>query len=144
MTPEILGTAPDETIKWVTSKEAEEFDRMMFKNYVRVDPKSRTPVKDSKDYFYKIIGSHPSSPADRTTTDEEFLIVFEVQKFYRNKTRKARVNRGGGDQWDEVEQNEPVKSHTQNAKGNWILVDGDASFMCEARKFKQEFAPDNT
>ena len=147
MSTETLGTVakPDEPIKWITPAEAERFERMLFKNYVRKFPNGVKPPKDQgpKEYFYKIVSIRPVSPANVTTSDEQFTLLFELQKYYRNRTKKVnkRDSVDGPDM--ETEQNEPVKRWESNRLGNYVLVDADASFPIDTRLFEQQFVPDN-
>jgi hypothetical protein len=133
-------TAPiDDKIKFVSEEEAEKFDKMMHKDYVRlVNGKPHKP----KEFIYRIIGSHPYEPAGAICAVGKFLIMFEVQKFYRKKFVTKNTSLGGELKPEKV--NEKVDGHLWDTQfGVWKLVDEDANRHVDARKFLEEYQVDS-
>ncbi len=126
-------------IEFVTREEAEKFERMMFKNYVRT--KDGKPDKDSKKFLFRIIGCHPYERPGMVTMQHQFLMRFEVQKFHRNKfvTRKASE----GNSSVEVKDNEKVEQFKVRADGEGFeLNDAEANRFVDCRQFSQEYILD--
>jgi hypothetical protein len=130
--------SPEPTkIKWCSMEEAERFEKMLLKNYIK-----KGDDKDSKKFFYKIIGSHPTVPSGAIGNTEEFLLVFEVQKYWRNKFTSTTVRDPQNPQVsNEAKINLQVDSH-ELRDGRWVCVDPEASFFMDAREFKEKFVPD--
>lgn len=140
--PETL-TAPippiNDKIEFVTKEEAERFDKMMTKTYVRlVNGKPYKP----KEFIYRIIGSHPYEPAGIVSQVGKFLMGFEVQKFYRKKMVTKNTQIGG--ELKPQKDNEKVEQHAfNNDFGVWECTDEDANRFIDCRKFEQEFQVDS-
>jgi len=134
-------TAPEtDKIEFVTPSEAEKFERMLFKNYVRLG-KDGKPDKESKKFFYRIIGVHPYEKPSMVTMQNQFLMRFEVQKFHRNKfvTQKATEGNTTIDKKD----NEKVDQFKIRDDGEgYELNDSDANRFVDCRVFSQEYVPD--
>lgn len=134
-------TAPaDDKIEFVTPQEAEKFERMLFKNYVKLG-KDGKPDKDSKKFIYRIIGVHPYEKPGMVTMQNQFLMRFEVQKFHRNKFVVHKVTEGNS----KVEQkdNEKVDQFRIRPDGEGFeLNDSDANRFIDCRLFSTEYLPD--
>jgi hypothetical protein len=145
MSKEPMGTGQpeDDNIKWVTPKEAQRFVSMVGRQYIKRQPKDgKLPAEqDPKDYIYKIIHVNPYEKLSMKPGGiGDFLMQFQVQKYYRNKTRKAKVDPTTD---LEADVNVEVVGHEQQPMGDFVLVDSDAFRSIDCRQFDQEFMPDN-
>lgn len=144
-----MGTAiasPEQT-QWCSLEECEKFEKCIGRNYTRKDK------KDSKKFFYKVIGLHPTQPAVNFKPTQEnielpssdsFLIAFEVQKYHRNKYVASKVRDAQNPQVStDIQVNQQVDAHEMR-NGKWICVDPTASFFRDARDFLKEFEVDST
>ncbi len=134
-----LAKPAEEKIEWVSLEEAEKLQKYIGRQYIK-----KGDEKDAKQFFYKILDIFPYQPMAKDMesmfSTENQLYKFNVQKYYRNKTRKAKRRDEGGNQVD-VDANEPVESHEMR-NGNWVCVDPMASFPMDTKKFKEQFEPD--
>jgi hypothetical protein len=146
MSKEPLGTEGnngDEPIRWVTPKEAEKFVSMVGRTYVRRFGKDdKIPDnQDPKEYVYKIIHVNPytriSHPDEGPT---KFLMQFQVQKCYRNKSRKVKSD-PKSDLVSEIKLE--VRGHEADGMGTLHLVDPDAFKSVDAFDFDKQYIPDN-
>ena len=122
-----------DVIQWVTESEATELDKMLFKSFVKKGEKG-------KEFFYRIIGSHPFVPANIMTKSNQSLVKFEVRKYHRNEFVTSKRREGGIEH--EEQSNKPVDWVTIDDMGNGKMLDEDASFFMEAREFQGKFERD--
>jgi hypothetical protein len=134
---------PEEAIKWVTPDEADGYNRILFKDFVR---KSELKPGDNSKFIYRVTGMRPYTPLFHngqsvTTNTLQNLVVFSVNKFYRNEFIKAKRRESGQEVEEDV--NKSVTWTEYDAKaGNWITVDGDACFEMDSRVFLAQFKRD--
>ena len=139
--PETLTQPAVEQAKpqWVKPEDIEKFEKMIFKTYTKKGDKT-----DSKKFFYKIIGLHPTVPGGVVASTDECQIAFEVQKYFRNKFTETTVRDAQNPQASSKEKvNLQVDAHEMR-NGKWILVDPEASFFMDAKEFKEKFELDTT
>lgn len=138
------GTANSPKPEWVDYKEVERFEKCLNRSYIRRDKRNST------EFFYKVIGMHPTQPAVIFKPGEDsvmpgndsFMINFEVQKFYRNKLVDSVVrDPSSPNNKTSVKVNQQVAQHEEK-NGVFVLVDADASFFKDARQFLKEFELD--
>lgn len=134
----IASPEPKPEPKWISQEEVEKtWEKMLFKNYVR-----KGDEKDAKKFFYRIQGMHPYQPAGFVTSTDDCLFQFEVQKYYRNKTKKTNVLDEHNPQVKrEVDSPLHVDGHEMKG-GKWVCVDPWASFFMDVRAFKEKFELD--
>ena len=126
---------------WVSPEEAESYEQMLFKPYVR---KTEKVEGESKKFFYQIVSMHPYVPkAIEVTATHQHLVSFEIQKFYRDKTIKRN---------EFVENRKAPKEVTTALEVPWVeinpkdgtsrVLDADATFNMDSRQFIKEFQRD--
>lgn len=127
--------------QWVTPEEAEKYEEMLGKNFVRINERSEG---ESKEYFYQVIGVFPyhnlagnGVPAPNTL---QHLVNVQVQKFYRNKKDEKKAVIAGQEKMVKV--NRQVEWVELDKLGNARVLDADASFDMDARDFLKEFKAD--
>jgi len=135
-----LAAPPTDKIEFVTPEEAEKFERMLFKNYVRIG-KDGKPDKESKKFLFRIIGVHPYEKPGMVTMQNQFLMRFEVQKFHRNKFVTHKVTEGNSKV--ETKDNEKVDQFKVRADGEGFeLNDPEANRFVDCRDFLSEYIQD--
>ncbi len=136
----------DEPIKWITAQEAEKFEKMLYKTYVKLG-KDGNPIPESSEFFYRITGMHPRVPGIVGTvpmaSENQFLLTFEVQKFYRDRKRAVNTRESISGAVHEAEDFMPVDKWQMASNGNWKVVCEDGNFFKDVREFCKEFAPDS-
>jgi len=140
-TATLVRPVEPEKIQWTTPKEMEQYERMLDKNFVKVDDKGE-PDSKSKKFFYTLTGMHPYCPKGVTASADNFKVAFQVQKFHRNEF--VEVNQQTPQGVRSSKRNKQCFKHELNDSGNWVVVDEDADFHMDAKeflkKFKQEYA----
>ena len=124
-------------IKFTTPEEMERFEKMIGKRYIR-----KNYPEEAKDFYFQVTGAHPDQPAVALCNEDQFNLVFEVQKYFRNKFVNVSKRDDKANQID-LKVNLQVDSHVMK-NGKWILADPMASFFKDARQFKEEFSIDTT
>jgi len=137
--------SPEQKPEWVTLEEAEKLEKCIGRNYTK-----KGDAKDAKKFFYKVTGCHQNVPAvpfsltqaaDLGSTDD-FLISFEVQKYYRNEFRNSTFrDPQNPNSSREIKVNQHVESHVMK-NDKWVCVDKTASFFMDSKKFLAEFERD--
>lgn len=133
----------DAPIKWVTEEEAESFNKMLYKNFVR---KKELNAGDNKKFFYRITGLCPFVPLHRNGREvlaaaNQNLVEFTVNRYYRDKMEKVRRREAGQEIEEEV--NKMVSRYEyDSAGGTWNTVDRDTDMKIEAREFLNLFERD--
>ncbi len=133
----------DVPIEWVTSEEAEKFNKILYKNFVR---KKEMKSGEREKFFYRVTGLCPYVPlhhmgAEVLASVNQNLVEFTVDKFHRREFITAKRRESGQEIEEEV--NKPVTRHAFDDKsGTWMLVDSDTGFKMEARKFLDLFERD--
>ena len=145
MTEPKRGTASPvpkpETPNWVTPEEAERCEETLGKNFVR---KKEKKEGETKEFFYQVVGVNPYhelAGKDRPSPNTlQHLVNFQVLKFYRNKKEDRKSIVGGIERAIKV--NSQVQWVEYDKLGNARVLDADASFDMDSRKFFDEFKPD--
>ena len=135
--------APDkpEDPNWVTPDEAELYERMLFKPYVR---RSELKKGDNDKFFYQIVSLCPYVPAGIMSQTHQHLVQFEIQKFHRDQTITRNVFDDNRKAPREVTSNAEVKWVEIDQKtGNSRVIDADASFTIDSREFDKVFVRDD-
>jgi len=95
-----------------TPEQEEKYYRMseQEKKYIAVDPKTKEPMPEAKDFFWKILAAIPACDG---ANEFEVRINFQIQKYWRNKTYKAQIA--------------PDNSNTREVHEPWfeLYPDGD-------------------
>lgn len=143
-TEAIRTASRDEPIKFVTFDEAREYDKLMNKTFVHKAVNGK-PHETTKDYFYMILSISPSQPVSKNPiSPSQFTMDFQVQKYHRKKTYTAKETLPNGTTKD-VQKPVAVKrwaydEDTAEITGGGLeVVDEDASFGIDSRKFLAEF-----
>lgn len=129
----------DEKIKFTTPEQAEKYEAMMGRNFVKLGT-DKKPDKDAKDFVYRIIGMHPKYQGGRAYRMDEFIMQFEVQKYFKNKfiSKSVPGNRDG----QTVKDNLPVHKWEMAGNGGWDVADEEGNFFMDAEVFLGKFAPE--
>lgn len=141
----VVNTPADKLrYEWITPKEAENLDTKLYRNYVKLDPKTKKPdLELAKDFFFRVEGMHPTAPANIVSNSTQFYIVFEVQKYHRHKFVLKSVISPTGAKQGEAKVHEAVqKWSTADELGNVTVLDDEGNFHMEAREFLTKFGPD--
>lgn len=136
-----LQPANPDKINWVTPEEAERYEKMLFKPYAR---KTELVKGEKEKFFYQITSMCPFIPAGVMAQTHQHLVTFMVQKFHRKEfiTRHEFVENRKAPK--DVESNAEVKwIETDKKDGSSRVLDADACFQIESRKFEQEFVRDD-
>jgi hypothetical protein len=133
----VSPVAVEEKIQWVTAEEAEELDKLLFKPFIKKGDKYKA---ENAKFIYRIIGSHPFVPSNVLTASGQHLVKFEIRKFYRNEFIVQKRREGGIENEERI--NKPVEWVALDEMGNGKMMDRDASFFCEARKFQEFYERD--
>lgn len=133
----VSPVAVEEKIQWVTAEEAEELDKLLFKPFIKKGDKHKA---ENAKFIYRIIGSHPFVPTNVLTASGQHLVKFEIRKFYRNEFIIQKRREGGIENEERI--NKPVEWVTLDEMGNGKMMDKEASFFSEARKFQELFERD--
>ena len=133
----VSPVAVEEKIQWVTAEEAEELDKLLFKPFIKKGDKYKA---ENAKFIYRIIGSHPFVPSNVLTASGQHLVKFEIRKIYRNEFIVQKRREGGIENEERI--NKPVEWVALDEMGNGKMMDRDASFFCEARKFQELYERD--
>lgn len=130
--------AAQPAIEWVTREESERLETLVGKNFVRREERENG---ETKKYFYRVMSACPSVPGGVLTSKHQSLVEFSVQKFMRKQFKRSKVVSGGAT----VEElmNEPAAWVEINTKtGDAEVIDPDANFMMDSKRFESEFKRD--
>lgn len=125
----------DKTL-FTTEAQAEKYDRLIDKKFIRVDPETKKPHENSKDFFYEIVHTYPAYMGHGVET--AFRTQFEVNKLWRNKTYKVTPPMGSKSQAEIVKHESYIE---KNSHGDTIRV-GVQTF--DAEDFVLQFKEDTT
>jgi hypothetical protein len=108
------------------------YNALIGKRFVRVDPQSRKPQPDWKDYFWMVDDMTPTTLVNGDMNKPFMDLV--VQPYYRNKTYEAAIDQEGGGKMTKH-----VAFHFTNRKGE-LTAPGFTKIAID--RFKDEFAPE--
>ena len=62
-------------------------DELWGKKFVRIDPATKKPHEQNKQFFWQIVGQYPATRAGENMNAP--VMHFEIQRYWRDKTYKA-------------------------------------------------------
>ena len=131
-----------EEINWVTPEEAEKYEAMINRQFIR---KRELNEGDNGTYFYRITSMCPYVPGGVVCQTHQHLVLFQVQKYYRNKMETRKRFEPGKKTPLEVKENVEVQwiETARMDMGTPRVLDADASFQMESREFEKVFVRDD-
>ena len=121
--------------EFTTIEQAEVYDRMWDKKYIRVDPKTKEPHEASKEFFWMIVGQYPAFLG--SGNESAYRTTFEVQKYHRNQTYKAKS--APDSRAPEIIKHVPFQ--LKNSHGDMLDT---GTMQIDAGKFIEQFKEDTT
>ncbi len=115
-----------------TDEQLKEYGAMWDKQWIRVDPNTKKPHDNSKEFFWKITGQYPSVRFGENMNDPK--MTFQVSRFYRNRTYAAKVD---GDDRQTTQRHEAF--HFLDKRGQLVAP---GCINIEYDSFKKQFVED--
>lgn len=108
------------------------FSALWGRRWIRIDPVSKKPHANMKEFFWEVVHMFPATPAGGNINKPE--MDFQVQRYFRNKTYEAEVEQGG------AKTTRNVAWHEINSKGE---LTAPGYITCSYESFQKQFQPDS-
>jgi hypothetical protein len=141
--PNPITPAKEPPIQWVSDEEAEELNRILYKHFIR---KKELKPGDNEKFIYRPIGLRPYVPSYHNgmaiiTQTNQNLVMVSVAKFHRGEF-ETRKRREGGQEIEEHDNKRVPWTEYNRKAGVYDVVDPDANFDIDSRKFVELFKRD--
>lgn len=130
--------AKNEPEKPTSPEQAKKYDKLIGKSFIKIDPTSKKPYEEAKEFFWVITHTFRSTLLHASG----FRTMFQIQRVHRNKFAdvEKRLPNGGT---QKVRVNVPWKETTVNEEGQEELYQpGD--MLIDSEEFTKRFAIDET
>lgn len=71
----------------------EKYLKLLGRRFIRVDPNTKRPHDNSKDFFWEILHMYPATPAGGNMNEPDMQLV--VQRYHRARTYQSDIEQGG-------------------------------------------------
>jgi hypothetical protein len=124
---------PVEKLDELSDAVQEKIAKLYGKHYIQVDPATKQPYENSKEFFWELMNANPCEKGDGDK--KPFCLLF-MQKFWRNKTYEATAE-PGNDRSGKVRRH--IAYNVKNRNGDLIDV---GSLPVSYSDFLKRFAED--
>lgn len=126
---------PDHLTQYFSDEQIRKWEDMQAKRWIRVDPETKKPHANSKEFFWEIVHMVPGAMAGKDSNHPPMNFV--VQRFYRNKTYQVNIPDGKG---GAAGQSRRHVAWNDSDKRGHLRSPGD--MMIEADAFAKQFVED--